>query len=139
MLDPSLRPRIYWSMRNVWRSGTTNCGYSEWSTLSGLKLARENIQSRVKEEDSITNVENTVFDLGVMDSLWPSRLCALTQPVDDMPFDIQAYMECTLWVFCKLYRRPRERHPVCLIKRHNFRPWSFQEFVSNHDSIPQLA
>ncbi|GJU25218.1 hypothetical protein Tco_1163839 [Tanacetum coccineum] len=37
---------------------------------AGLKLARyENLQSRVKEEDSITNVENAVFDLGVMDPL----------------------------------------------------------------------
>ncbi|GJR21061.1 hypothetical protein Tco_0969588 [Tanacetum coccineum] len=41
----------------------------EWSTPTGLKLARENLQSRVKEEDSITDVENAVFDLGVVDSL----------------------------------------------------------------------
>ncbi|GKD20279.1 hypothetical protein Tco_1221982, partial [Tanacetum coccineum] len=41
----------------------------EWSIPAGLKLARENLQSRVKEEDSITDVENAVFDLGVMDSL----------------------------------------------------------------------
>ncbi|GKF93584.1 hypothetical protein Tco_0283284 [Tanacetum coccineum] len=46
-----------------------NLGYSEWSTPTGLKLARENLQSRVKEEDSITDVEDAVFDLGVMDSL----------------------------------------------------------------------
>ncbi|GJU31162.1 hypothetical protein Tco_1174751 [Tanacetum coccineum] len=49
----------------IWK----NLGYSEWSTPTGLKLARENLQSRVKEEDSITDVENAVFDLGVMDSL----------------------------------------------------------------------
>ncbi|GJX36512.1 hypothetical protein Tco_0248069 [Tanacetum coccineum] len=49
----------------IWK----NLGYSEWSTPAGLKLARENLQSRVKEEDSITDVENAVFDLGVMDSL----------------------------------------------------------------------
>nr|GFB12890.1 hypothetical protein [Tanacetum cinerariifolium] len=42
---------------------------SEWSRPAGLKLARENIQSRVKEEDSNTDVENTVFDLGVMKPL----------------------------------------------------------------------
>ncbi|GJR50399.1 hypothetical protein Tco_1400920 [Tanacetum coccineum] len=36
---------------------------------SGSKPCRENLQSRVKEEDSITDVENAVFDLGVMDSL----------------------------------------------------------------------
>ncbi|GJT28957.1 hypothetical protein Tco_0909232 [Tanacetum coccineum] len=57
----------------------------EWSTPTGLKLARENLQSRVKEEDSITDVENAVFDLGVMDSLWPSKLCARAQSEDDMP------------------------------------------------------
>ncbi|GJZ81169.1 hypothetical protein Tco_0646163 [Tanacetum coccineum] len=35
---------------------------------AGFKLV-ENLQSRVKEEDSITDVENAVSDLGVMDSL----------------------------------------------------------------------
>nr|GEV35497.1 hypothetical protein [Tanacetum cinerariifolium] len=57
-------------------------GDSEWSSLAGLKLARENLQSGVKKEDSITNVDNTVFDLGVMskghncNASRPSRLCA---------------------------------------------------------------
>nr|GEX90079.1 reverse transcriptase domain-containing protein [Tanacetum cinerariifolium] len=41
-------------------------GNSEWSSPADLKLARENLQSRIKEEDSITNVENAVFDHGVM-------------------------------------------------------------------------
>ncbi|GKF50245.1 hypothetical protein Tco_0146712 [Tanacetum coccineum] len=50
-----------------------NLGYSEWSTPAGLKLAQENLQSRVKEEDSITDVENAAFDLGVMDSLCRSK------------------------------------------------------------------
>ncbi|GKF35600.1 hypothetical protein Tco_0112358 [Tanacetum coccineum] len=49
----------------IWK----NLGYSEWSTPAGLKLARENLESRGKEEDSITDVENAVFDLGVMDFL----------------------------------------------------------------------
>nr|GFA42664.1 hypothetical protein [Tanacetum cinerariifolium] len=44
-------------------------GDSEWSRLAGLKLTRENLQSGVKEEDSTTNVENAVFDLGVMKPL----------------------------------------------------------------------
>ncbi|GJU64511.1 hypothetical protein Tco_1246346 [Tanacetum coccineum] len=48
----------------IWK----NLGYSEWSTPAGLKLARENLQSRVKEEDSITDVENDSYDLDVMDS-----------------------------------------------------------------------
>ncbi|GJX76689.1 hypothetical protein Tco_0323500, partial [Tanacetum coccineum] len=34
-----------------------------------ILLARENLQSRIKEEDLITDVENAVFDLGVMDPL----------------------------------------------------------------------
>nr|GEW18568.1 hypothetical protein [Tanacetum cinerariifolium] len=42
---------------------------SKWSRLAGLKLARENLQSRVKEDDSITDVKNTVFDLCVMTPL----------------------------------------------------------------------
>ncbi|GJS95541.1 hypothetical protein Tco_0802509 [Tanacetum coccineum] len=57
----------------VWDNSTVpiwkNWVYSEWSTPAGFKLARENLQSRVKEEDSITDVENAIFDLGVMDSL----------------------------------------------------------------------
>ncbi|GJT98032.1 reverse transcriptase domain-containing protein [Tanacetum coccineum] len=122
-----------------WGAIWKNLGYSEWSTPAGLKLARENLQSRVKEEDSITDVENAIFDLGVMDSLWPSKLCARAQPVDDMPSRTLTYMECTRWVFCKLYGRPRERHPVYPTKRHGFRPRSFQEFFSNHDWIPQLV
>nr|GEZ74569.1 reverse transcriptase domain-containing protein [Tanacetum cinerariifolium] len=47
--------------------------------------------SRVKEEDLITDVENAVFDLGVMKPLGqslhasrPSRLCAQAQSVNDM-------------------------------------------------------
>ncbi|GJR59670.1 putative transposase, mutator type, MULE transposase domain protein [Tanacetum coccineum] len=57
MLDPSpnllvhgerLEIRDYLGCA-IWK----NLGYSEWSTPAGLKLARENLQSRVKEEDSI--------------------------------------------------------------------------------------
>ncbi|GJS70257.1 hypothetical protein Tco_0703098 [Tanacetum coccineum] len=59
MLDPSLEFIGSWGMSGD--LGNTN--------LRGLKLPRENLQSRVKEEDSITDVENAVFDLGVMDSL----------------------------------------------------------------------
>ncbi|GJR11148.1 hypothetical protein Tco_0793800 [Tanacetum coccineum] len=58
------------AIEDTWESAIwKDLGYGEWSTLAGLKLARENLQSRVKEEDSITDVENAVFDLGVMDSL----------------------------------------------------------------------
>ncbi|GJU81760.1 hypothetical protein Tco_1284125 [Tanacetum coccineum] len=73
MLDPSPNLLVHgerleirdYQLCAIWK----NLGYSEWSTPAGLKLARENLQSRVKEEDSITDVENAVFDLGVMDSL----------------------------------------------------------------------
>ncbi|GJT58582.1 hypothetical protein Tco_1002115 [Tanacetum coccineum] len=73
MLDPSPNSLVHgesleirdYQLCAIWE----DLGYSEWSTPAGLKLARENLQSRVKEEDSITDVENVVFDLGVMDSL----------------------------------------------------------------------
>nr|GEZ38976.1 hypothetical protein [Tanacetum cinerariifolium] len=38
-------------------------GDSEWSRPACFKLARENLQSRVKEEDSVIDVKNAVFDL----------------------------------------------------------------------------
>ncbi|GJU29523.1 hypothetical protein Tco_1173112 [Tanacetum coccineum] len=56
-------------MGKVCRSGTTIGG----SSPSDLKLSRENFYSRIKEEDSITNVENAVLDLGVMDPLCRSK------------------------------------------------------------------
>ncbi|GJR46632.1 hypothetical protein Tco_1314735 [Tanacetum coccineum] len=73
MLDPSLYLLVHGERLEIWDYQLCaiwkNLGYSEWSTPAGLKLARENLQSRVKEEDSITDVENAIFDLGVMDSL----------------------------------------------------------------------
>ncbi|GKF17242.1 hypothetical protein Tco_0062160 [Tanacetum coccineum] len=73
MLDPSLNSLVHgksleirdYQLCAIWK----NLSYSEWSTPTGLKLARENLQSRVKEEDSITDIKNAVFNLGVMDSL----------------------------------------------------------------------
>nr|GEX26690.1 hypothetical protein [Tanacetum cinerariifolium] len=94
---------------------------SEWSRPAGLKLARENLQSRVKEEDSVTNVEN-VSEGQSLHASRPGRLCAQAQSVDDMPSRKQAYMEYTRWVFCKLYRRPRELHLACPTRRHGSRP-----------------
>ncbi|GJY64516.1 hypothetical protein Tco_0465976 [Tanacetum coccineum] len=64
MLDPSPNLLVYWERLEIW-----DYQLCEWSTPAGLKFARENLQSRVKEEDSITDVENAIFDLGVMDSL----------------------------------------------------------------------
>ncbi|GJV38613.1 hypothetical protein Tco_1411090 [Tanacetum coccineum] len=67
MLDPSLNLLVHGERLEIWDYQLCaiwkNLGYSEWSTPAGLKLARENLQSRVKEEDSITDVENAVFDL----------------------------------------------------------------------------
>nr|GEZ15860.1 hypothetical protein [Tanacetum cinerariifolium] len=74
-------------------------GDGEWSSPAGLKLARENLQSRIKEEDSITNIENAVFDLGLngqnLHALRPSKLCARARSVDDMPFRTRACKEYT--------------------------------------------
>ncbi|GJS44189.1 hypothetical protein Tco_0569232 [Tanacetum coccineum] len=68
------RPQIYWSMGSLEYGTTKLCAiWKSWVTVkvhsADIKLARENLQSRVKEEDSITDVENAIFDLGVMDSL----------------------------------------------------------------------
>ncbi|GKC69399.1 hypothetical protein Tco_1115282, partial [Tanacetum coccineum] len=37
---------------------TENLSNGEWSSPAGFELARENLKSRIEEEDSITNVEN---------------------------------------------------------------------------------
>ncbi|GJS81501.1 hypothetical protein Tco_0748042 [Tanacetum coccineum] len=68
MLDPSPNSLVHgesleirdYQLCAIWK----DLGYGEWSTPAYLRLARENLQSRVKEEDSITDVENAVFDLG---------------------------------------------------------------------------
>ncbi|GKD87944.1 hypothetical protein Tco_1359098, partial [Tanacetum coccineum] len=73
MLDPSPNLLVHGERLEIWNYQLCaiwkNLGYSEWSTPAGLKLVRENLQSRVKEEDSITDIENEIFDLEVMDSL----------------------------------------------------------------------
>nr|GEV53341.1 hypothetical protein [Tanacetum cinerariifolium] len=53
-------------------------GDNKWSRPAGLQLARENLQSRVKEEDSVTDVENT-SDGQSLHASRPSRLCAQAQ------------------------------------------------------------
>ncbi|GJX53560.1 hypothetical protein Tco_0281929 [Tanacetum coccineum] len=135
----------------------------EWSRPSGIsKFAREkkeNLQSRVEEENTITNVENAVFDLSIVYPLGflfirfkeflkhqkmgmlesPRWLCALARSVDDMPSRTQAYMEYTRWVFCKLCGRPIKHHLIYPTRRHDFLPRFFQEYALNHDLTPQLA
>ncbi|GKG48490.1 hypothetical protein Tco_0510375, partial [Tanacetum coccineum] len=38
----------------------------EWSRPTGFQFARENLQSRIEEENTVTNVENAVFDLSIV-------------------------------------------------------------------------
>ncbi|GKF31370.1 hypothetical protein Tco_0101168, partial [Tanacetum coccineum] len=59
MLDPSPNLLAHGECVEIW-----DYQLCEWSTPIGLNLARENLQSRVKEEDSIIYVENAVSDLG---------------------------------------------------------------------------
>ncbi|GKA19704.1 hypothetical protein Tco_0699619 [Tanacetum coccineum] len=44
-------------------------GNGERSGPTSFKFTRENLQSRIKKKDSVTNIENAVFDFGVMDLL----------------------------------------------------------------------
>ncbi|GJV32072.1 hypothetical protein Tco_1392472 [Tanacetum coccineum] len=55
------------SIAHKWAVVTVNGPLKRVRKLAG------NLQSRVKEEDSITDVENAVFELGVMDSLCRSK------------------------------------------------------------------
>ncbi|GJY88596.1 hypothetical protein Tco_0503224 [Tanacetum coccineum] len=69
MLDPSPNLLVHGERLEI-RDNLEIVPYGKtWVTVNGplrgfLKLARENLQSRVKEEDSITDVENAIFDLG---------------------------------------------------------------------------
>ncbi|GKB22876.1 hypothetical protein Tco_0862277 [Tanacetum coccineum] len=91
MLDPSLNLLVHGESLEIrdnhrWE----NLSNGEWSGPAGFELARENLKSRIEEEDSITNVENAILDLGVMKSLWPNRPCALVRSGDDKPSRTQA-------------------------------------------------
>nr|GEU65322.1 hypothetical protein [Tanacetum cinerariifolium] len=66
----------------------------------------------------------------------PSGLYAQAQSGDDTPFRKQACTEYTRWVFCKLFRRHRERHLACPTRMHGSRPLSFQGFILNHGLLP---
>ncbi|GKF28756.1 hypothetical protein Tco_0095098 [Tanacetum coccineum] len=54
MLDPSPNLLVHGERLEIWDyqlcSIWKDLDYGEWSTPAGLKLARENLQSRVKEE-----------------------------------------------------------------------------------------
>ncbi|GJU05752.1 hypothetical protein Tco_1122182 [Tanacetum coccineum] len=120
------------------------------STPAGvLKLARNNLQSRVKEEDSIIDVENAVFDLGVMESLCFFfidqrvfvgmitkfiKFVELNFSVITRGFDIKV---CT-HKGPTLYGRPRERHAyqVCPIQEATF--WPTVPFRNSSFSKPRL-
>ncbi|GKC49956.1 hypothetical protein Tco_1072701 [Tanacetum coccineum] len=64
ILGESLEIRDYLGYA-IWK----HFSYGEWSRPAGFQLAREKLQSRIDEEDLITNVENAIFDFGVMDPL----------------------------------------------------------------------
>ncbi|GJW36881.1 hypothetical protein Tco_0059801 [Tanacetum coccineum] len=135
MLDPSPNLLVHGERLEIWDyqlcATWKNLGYMLNVHPAGLKLARENLQSRVKEEDSITNVENAVFDLGVMDSLCPSKLCAPTQPVDDMPFHIQALYGVQRWVVLYAVQIAKTSIVCFDQKRQIFAHGSFKNSFSN--------
>nr|GEY69826.1 ribonuclease H-like domain-containing protein [Tanacetum cinerariifolium] len=108
---------------------------SKWTRSAGFKFVRENLQSRVKEEDSITDVEN-MFEDQSLHVLRPNRLCAQAQSGEKMLFHKQAYMEYTQLVFCKLFGMPRECHQACPTRWHIFLLLSFQRYILNHGLIP---
>ncbi|GJS93298.1 hypothetical protein Tco_0800266, partial [Tanacetum coccineum] len=70
MLDPSPNSLVHGESLEIQDNHRwENLSNGEWSGPVGFEIARENLKSRIEEEDSITNVENAVLDLGVMKSL----------------------------------------------------------------------
>nr|GEU95805.1 copia protein [Tanacetum cinerariifolium] len=90
-----------------------NLRNGERARTTGFEFAKENHQSGVKEEDSVTDVKNTVLDFLVMKPLSifrskfaclrASRPCAPTQQEDDKLFRKPAYMEYIQSEFCKRF------------------------------------
>ncbi|GJY95196.1 hypothetical protein Tco_0511557 [Tanacetum coccineum] len=77
----------------------------------GLKLTGENLQSGVKEEDSITNIKNAVFDLSEMRASEnaKSALAELGEMLEHEKANIETNMdrvmtptECLMQDKCKL-------------------------------------
>ncbi|GJW96605.1 hypothetical protein Tco_0178413 [Tanacetum coccineum] len=149
MLDPSPNLLVHgerleirdYQLCAIWK----NLGYSEWSTPAGLKLARENLQSRVKEEDSITDVENAIFDLGVMDSL-----CFLF--IDQRVFigmitKFIKFIELNFSVITRgfdikvcMLKGPAQRASSNLSDQAaRFSPTVLSRILFQHDIVPQLA
>nr|GEX19941.1 hypothetical protein [Tanacetum cinerariifolium] len=141
------------SLGNVWRSGTTNFGInlrnSKRARPAGFEFDEENLQSGVKEEDSVTNVENTVLDFRVIKPLCFLRVnervfvglitdfiefIDLNFPEGDKLFHKPAYMEYIQLEFCKRFGMPKEHHRACPTRTHNSHLLPFQEYVLNHDS-----
>nr|GEX91156.1 hypothetical protein [Tanacetum cinerariifolium] len=99
----------------------------------GFEFARENLQSGVKEKDSVTDVKNTLLDFRVMKPLRPSRPCATTQWEDDKLFYKPAYMEYIQLESCKRFGMPKEHHRACLTRTHDSHILPSQEYVLNLD------
>ncbi|GJQ96187.1 hypothetical protein Tco_0007326 [Tanacetum coccineum] len=125
-------------------------GNGERSGPTGFKFTRENLQSRIKKKDSVTNVENAVLDFGVVDLLCllfvnqrvlvglitkPNKLCARARSVDDMPFappvPRAVRNEYTRMGVVNAVKG-HVRHYLMLTKRHGSRLRSFPRFFSNH-------
>ncbi|GJT29026.1 hypothetical protein Tco_0909301 [Tanacetum coccineum] len=77
----------------------SNMGNGERSRPMGFQLAREHLQSRVKEEDLITDVENTAQSESSSLSNQDARFLAL-HPFKNLVFNHEGYLNCPhcLWV-----------------------------------------
>ncbi|GJT14000.1 hypothetical protein Tco_0861042 [Tanacetum coccineum] len=56
---------MFYTMTIHFKVGPGVLDNGEWSRPTGFQFARENLQSRIEEENSITNIENAVFDLSI--------------------------------------------------------------------------
>nr|GEX44404.1 hypothetical protein [Tanacetum cinerariifolium] len=79
-------------------------GDCEWSRPVGLKLARENLQSKIKEEDPITNVKN-VSEVHNCNASRPSKLCAEARSHEEFQ------LGCRWWGALSL-QPPRQPHEI---------------------------
>nr|GEX77240.1 hypothetical protein [Tanacetum cinerariifolium] len=122
-------------------------GNGKWSSPAGLKLSRENLQSRIKEEDSITDVENTVFDLGVMDPLCflfiDQRRQGKISQIDVMPQNtIQVVDYLSKWIKAKALPTNDARVVVKFLKSLFSRfsiPWAIISDCGTHFRNDQVT
>nr|GEY74253.1 hypothetical protein [Tanacetum cinerariifolium] len=104
---------------------------SERARPTGFQLTRENLESRIKEQHLITNIENVVFDLVIMKLFTRVEGDKLCRRLDDMGYNRLR--------FCMRYEMPIMRLLACHSTRHGFLPPSFLECVSIRGWSPQHA